>query len=538
MDQFPIYLILFGIIVIIGQVFRKSLTPITLILVMTGMLLSFFPSFPQVVLNPNLVLNVFLPMLVYQISTSTSWVDIKKYRRPIALLSVGHVVFITCLVAWVIHTLIPELGWPLAFVLGAVVSPPDDVAIVTIAEKIRMPRVILTILEGEGLLNDATALIIFRFALAALITHEFMAIQAFTSFVTIVCCETAYGLLVGYLLGELRVRISNSALHLIASLLTPFIAYIPAEMLGGSGILATVVTGFVIGNRYAVHYTPEFRLVSFAVWPALGFAIQNLLFLLVGLDMKNILYNISSIPFQSIALYSAAIIATVILGRFFWVYGCIYFLPRFLFPSIRKKDPLPPWQFPFITSWAGMRGSISLAAALAIPALPMLSNGANPQDLVVFLVFVIIAATFLLQGLTLPWLLKVLDVSKYGKEEEYSEHLSELEARMLMINAALRWLLEYRKQIVDSPKLLDEVKLYISEYLRLKRNLASGIKSHMENVAHDEKSEMRVEEFLLSQIVEVERSELMRLWKNQKININIRNKLITRLDHHSRNLQG
>ncbi|MFI4955190.1 MAG: cation:proton antiporter, partial [Gammaproteobacteria bacterium] len=235
-------------------------------------------------------------------------------------------------------------------------------------------------------------------------------------------------------------------------------------------------------------------------------------------------------------LYSTAIIATVILGRFIWVFVFVYFLPRYLFPSIQKRDPYPRWQFPFIISWAGMRGSITLAAALAIPGLPFLINGTDPRDLIIFLAFSVIAATFVLQGLTLPWLLKMLGAKKYGEMEENDEHLSELAARLVMAKGVLRWLLEYHKQVADNPKLSDEVKLYISEYRMLKNKLSIRIKNHNDNIAHDEMLEVKDEVFLLSQIIEVERSELLRLWHTEKINIETRNKLLSRLDHASKHL--
>jgi len=539
MGQLETYLILFGIIVIIGQIFSKSPIPISLILVITGMLLSLWPSFPIVNLNPTLVLNVFLPLLVYQISAYASWKDLKKNMRPIGLLSVGHVLFITVLIAWVIHFYIPQLGWPLAFVLGAVLSPPDSVAIVTIAEKIRMPTRVVSILEGEGLLNDATALILFRFALVAMVTHEFSAMQAVSNFFMIIIGETLYGLILGYVIAELRLRIRNSMLNILASILTPFLAYLPAEHLGGSGVLATVVTGFMIGHVYGMRFTPEFRLVSRAVWPAISFGIQGILFLLVGLDFHAILSGISSISLNSLILYSAAVILTVILGRFIWVYIFLIFLPRFLFPSILKKDPYPPWQFPFIISWSGMRGGISLAAALAVPFLPGTVEGANPRDLLIFLVFCAITATFVIQGLTLPWLLKKLGINKYGQSEKYTEHLSEISAKMAMTKAVLRWLAEYKDQIKDNQKLLDETKLHIRQYRMIKLQLKEKLQSHHENLIHDEKTEkaeILEETFILSQLIEVERAELLQLWKKEKINLAVRDKLLTRLDHRSNHL--
>ena len=248
MEQIETYIILFGIIVIVGQTFNNSPVPISLLLVITGMLLSLLPTTPDITLDPNIVLNIFLPLLIYQISAFASWRDVKKNLRPIMLLSIGHVIFITILVAVVIHMLIPQFGWPLAFVLGAVISPPDDVAIVSIADKIRMPQRLITILEGEGMFNDATALILFRFALAAVVTHQFSAVRAVSAFFLVIIGETLYGLALGFIIGEIRLRIRNTTLHMMASLLVPFIAYIPAVMLGGCGVLATAVTGFVFGS--------------------------------------------------------------------------------------------------------------------------------------------------------------------------------------------------------------------------------------------------------------------------------------------------
>lgn len=535
MSWIETYVVLFIIIFAIAQIFNKSVIPSSLLLVIVGMIVSFVPHFPQVNLNPEVVLDIFLPMLVYEISAYSSWQDLRKNIRPVALLSVGHVLFITILIAVVIHKLIPSLSWPLAFVLGAVISPPDTVAIVSIAEKIHMPKRIVTILEGEGMLNDATALILFRFALAAAIMHQFSLAHAISSFIVVIIGETAYGLILGFLIAEIRLRIRNPMLHVIASLLTPFLAYLPAVKLGGSGVLATVVVGFVIGHIYAPRFTPEFRLISRAVWPALAFSIQSILFLLVGLDMRFILQNISSIPLSSLFIYSAAIIATVIVGRFIWVYGGISVV-RFLFPSIRKKEPYPPWQATFIVGWSGMRGSISLAAALAVPILPAMIDGANARDLLIFLVFCVIAATLLLQGLTLPWLLRVLGVKRFGDREKYCEHIDELKARKKMLRVALRWLSEYKEQIKDNERLLHEVKLRIKEYRMLRSQLKEIIANHNDIDHHDEVAESTHAAFVLAQIIEVERAELLRLWHEEEISTSIRNTLQERLDHRSKHL--
>lgn len=250
MDQIEIYVTLLCVIACVCWIFKKVPIPMPLILVMAGMLLSFLPVLPEVNLKPEIVLDVFLPLLVYVTTAESSWRDVKTNIRPILLLSNGHVLFITALIAVTVHAFIPELGWPMAFVLGAVISPPDDVAIVAIAEKINLPSRIVTILKGEGLLNDAVALILFRFSLVAVITHQFSAIEAISSFFIIVIGETAYGLFLGYVIGEIRLKIKDPMLQVLISIITPFLAYLPTERLGGCGVLATAVTGFVISYRY------------------------------------------------------------------------------------------------------------------------------------------------------------------------------------------------------------------------------------------------------------------------------------------------
>lgn len=538
LQQIEIYILLFSIIVIIGQIFNKIIVPISILLFIAGMFLSFIPYFPKISIEPSLVLHFFLPLLIYQISSFSSWHDFKKNMRPITLLSVGHVMFITITVAFIAHRLIPEFSWPLCFVLGAVISPPDDVAIVTIAQKIRLPQRVITILEGEGLFNDATALILFRFAVAALITHQFSMTNALFTFFAIIIGETIYGFMIGELLGQIRIRIKDTSLHTMASLLTPFFAFLPPYLLGGSGILSTVITGFIIGTRFVTRFTPEFRLVSYTIWPMIAFTINCLIFLLVGLNMRSIVHNISPMPFSSLALYSSVIIATVILGRFVWVIVGQVFLPRFLFPSILKKDPYPAWQQVFLICWSGMRGSVSLAAALAVPLLPNLAQGTNPRDLLIFIVFSVIVATFLIQGSTLPWIMKLIHAKKFGEQDAYNEHVSELMARTRMTKAVLKWLKQYRKESKEDNLLCDQLKLSILEYKNLLNDLKSRVDRHQETLddttEHDDAEENRLDIFLKTQIIEVERSTLLNLWRNEKISLPLRNKLLEKLDHKSK----
>ncbi len=535
MDQIEIYVALLGIIVTVGIIFSKVAIPTSLLLVITGMLLSLAPGFPHVVLDPNLVLYIFLPLLIYQTSSFTSWREIKSNFRLISLLSVGHVIFITCLVAVTAHALIPDLSWPLAFVLGAVISPPDDVAVVNIAQKIHLPRRVVTVLNGEGMLNDATALILFRFALAAILTNYFSPAHAIANFFIIIIGETAYGLMLGFLLGELRLKLKDPTLQMTISLLTPFLAYLPPAILGGSGVLATVVTGLFIGNVYLDRFPPDVRLTALSVWSTIVFAVQGILFLLVGLDLLHIAQRIAVIPSATLALYSITIILVVIVGRFIWVYPSVY-IPKFFARMFDKREKYSPWQFPFIISWAGMRGGVSLAAALAVPTLPLLADGTNPKDLLVFLVFCVIIATLVLQGLALPWVLNVFGIIKYGMREKRDEHRTELLARIEITKAVSRWLSEYKTICHSDLEYMDEVKFRIQEYQTQKKQLEEQVKNHNKKQRHDETAELKQLVHLSSQLLEVERTELARLWREKKIDLTLRNKLLQQLDHRSKYL--
>lgn len=535
MNHLDFILVLFGVIAIIGIIFRKSSIPLSLYMLITGMLLSLLPFIPRITFSPTLVLDVFLPLLIYEMTQDTSWREVKFNLRPILLLSIGHVIFITIAVALVIHSILPELGWPLAFVLGAVVSPPDDVAIMPIIEKGYLPQRIVTILKSEALFNDSMALILFRFSLLALVTHQFSLVSASSNFIAIIIGETLYGLFLGYTLGSIRIRIEDPKVQMITSLLTPFIAYIPATKMGGCGVLATAVMGLVISHQYFYKFSPEARLISRSVWGMVGFAVQSILFLMIGLDLHFILNGISAIPNQDLAFYGSAVVLTVIIGRFLWVFPATY-LPRFLVPSIRKEDPSPPWQYPFIISWAGMRGSISLAAVLAVPHLAQYVFGASARDLLIYLVFCVILATLLIQGLTLPWLIKLMGVTTIKQQEKNQEDLAELTARIKISDAVLEWLNEYKHTAKPNHTLTEEVKFYIRKYEITKKQFQERMKEHTSEKDPAETIQTKEGILLGCEIIKLERSILSKLWHQDEISHAVRNKLLLEMDHRSKQI--
>ncbi len=531
MSQIELLALMFGIIAIVGFVFKKSVIPTSLFLVITGIVLSLPMDFPLISQHPELVLNVFLPLLLYQITSFSSWREFKKHYRPIALLSVGHVIFITILVACLIRYFLPQISWELAFIIGAVVSPPDDVAIISIAEKIKLPSKMVTILEGEGIFNDATALILFRFSVAAFMTHQFILSHAITAFVVMVIAETIYGLAIGHLLGKIRVYLRDPLLHMVVSLLTPFIAYLPAERLGGCGVISTVITGFIIGNYYSIKFTPEFRLLSRAVWPTISFMIQSLLFLLVGVNIDTIYQSISIVPLMELAKFLAVVLAGVVVGRFIWVYPVMYFPGLFL--AKKNKNKSPSWQFTFIISWAGMRGAISLAAALAVPSVPVKFYNINSTDLVTFVVFGVIFFTLVIQGVSLPWVIKWLGIQKHVKKEIYLEKYAELSARKDMVEAAIAWLTKY---IVHEKNagLVEEAQLHLKNYQVLNVRLQEKIKNIDPKEETDEEELLIEETNLSNRTIEIEKNRLLDLWTQEKITLAIRNKLMEQLDYRAK----
>lgn len=525
MGQSDIYIWMLGLIVLAGLLSRKISIPSPLILVVAGMLISYIPGIPPVHLHPDVVLTLFLPLLVYEASVFTSWRDVNLHKRSVALLSVGHVIFITALVAITAHAMIPNLSWPMAFVLGAAVSPTDDVAIFAVAKKICIPKRIMSVLAGEGLLNDAAALILLRFSIVASITGHFYLADAALQFIAIVVFETLYGLTLGHLLGQIRIRIKEPMLEMLVSILTPFLAYIPAVYFGGSGVLATVMSGLVIGHFYLERFSPASRLLWHSIWGMIGFTVSSFLFLLVGLNLHDILLRITDIPFGQLTLYGITVSLVVIAGRFLWTFPSIY-LPRWL--SAAPKPPSLPWQYPFIVSWAGMRGGISLAAILIFPNVS--ADDIYIRSVLIFLVFCVILTTLLLQGLSLPWMLRVMGLDQIGLNEKNQDHFDELSITACMVNAVLKWLDDYEKTVQGIPEILEEVRIQKLEYSAQLKRLDDQIEKLDSSQTGKTKDMNRDCANLLMKVIDVERHALSELWQEGKMSLTIRNKLIQQLD--------
>jgi CPA1 family monovalent cation:H+ antiporter len=449
------------IVAVLALVARKVTIPYPILFVLGGLLLSLMPGLPKVRLEPDLIFLFVLPPLLYPAALFTSWRDFRENLRPISLLAIGLVLFTTVTVAGLAHY---YMGLPVAaaFVLGAIVSPPDAVAATAVTDRLKVPRRIVTILEGESLVNDATALVAYRFAVAAVATGSFSLAHASGQFFVVAIGGGLVGLAVGWLAEQFHKRVDDAPIEITVSLLVPFAAYVSAERLGVSGVLAVVTAGLRLGIRAPEVLTYKTRLQAGPVWDMLEFLLNGFVFLLIGLELREVLAALSghSIPVPRLVWYALMISLAVILIRILWVFPATY-LPRLLSRGLRRRDPYPAWQHVTIVAWTGMRGVVSLAAALALPLT--LRNGAPfpGRNLILFLTFVVIVATLVLQGLSLPLLIRWL-----GIEEDRSREKEERHARLEPHRAALARLNEVAEHDPAKADALQRLRIEYEDHIR------------------------------------------------------------------------
>jgi Na+/H+ antiporter len=405
--------------------------PYPILLVLGGLALGFVPGIPHVALRPDVVLVAILPPLLYSSAFFTSLRDLRRNVRPLSLLAVGLVFVTTLSVAAICHAAIQNLSWPVCFVLGALVSPTDAVAANAIASRLGVPRRIVALIEGESLVNDATALVAYRFAVAAVLTGTFSLWHATWRFAVDVGGGIAIGLAVGFVIRMIRRRMNHSPTEIAIALLSGYFAYLPAQAAGVSAVLAAVTVSVYVG-----WYTPELttvqtRLQGDAVWNILTFLLNALLFGLVGLQLRPILDSLSGRSTGTLIKDAAIVSAAVIGTRLIWIYPATY-LPRFLSRRIRERDPYPPWQYPALIGWTGLRGAVTLAAALALPLTTSSGAPFPERNFLIYLAFCVILATLVVQGLTLPVLIRLLHL-----EEDGSAAKEESKARIYAADAAL-----------------------------------------------------------------------------------------------------
>ena len=413
---------------------RLSL-PAPILLVVAGIALALTPGVPSITLEPDLVLLVLLPPLIYFAAFSMSWQAFCANLRPILLLAFGCVLVTTLAVAGAATWL---FGFPLgvAFMLGAIVSPPDVVAPLAVAERLSIPRRIIAVLEGEGLVNDATALILFNLALTAVVTRHLSIPGALRDFALVLAGETLWGYVVGFVILRLRHYAAEPRLEVLLSLLTPFAAFWPPHALGGSGVLATVVAGLYVGSAGVTWIRSNTRLQALFFWDIVNTLVTGVIFLLTGLQARTVAAGLDASTLGRVIFEGVIVSAVVIVVRFLWVFPATY-LPRWLFSSIAARDPAPDWRVPFVIAFTGVRGVVSLAAALSIPIALAADVPFPRRDRILVLAFVVIVVTLVVQGLTLPWVLRRLRLDVLGRAEWRARRQSETHARVEAARTAL-----------------------------------------------------------------------------------------------------
>lgn len=409
-----IFLILF--ILALVMLANKLRLAYPIVLVLGGIGLSFVDEFSRITIDPELVFFIFLPPLLYESAWQISWKEFWRWRRIITGFAFPIVILTSCVIALVSSALIPGFTLALGFLLGGIVSPPDAVSATTIMRRLDVPKSLLSIVEGESLLNDASSLIVFRFALAAVITGQFHFHEAATSFMLVIVMGITIGLFVGIVFYAVhRWLPTTTSIEVILTLVTPYCMYYFAEYFHYSGVLAVVSGGLFLSSKREVMLSFESRIQGFNVWANFVFVLNGLVFVLIGLQLPAIAGQLGDITLKSAIWYGLIISFVLIVTRMLCTLGSSLFT-RFMSHFITVADPNPGWRNPLIYGWTGMRGVVSLAAALSIPVL-ISENQAFPyRNLILFITFIVILVTLVFQGLTLPWV-----ISKIKFEDKYTK---------------------------------------------------------------------------------------------------------------------
>lgn len=446
-----------NILLILGLLFAMSLlymlsqklrVSYPIFLVLGGLLIGFIPGIPRIALDPQIAFLIFLPPLLYEAAWFTSWYEFWKWKRPIALLAFG-LVFLTSLAVAVFSTwLIPGFTLALGFLLGGIISPPDAVAAQSVLKGLKIPKRLTTILEGESLVNDASSLIVFRFALAAVITGQFALQTAVVDFFVVAIMGIVVGIAVGLIFYAIHKHLpTTSSIDTILTLMTPYIMYLAAEQFHFSGVLAVVSGGLFLSFRSHAIFDYKTRIQTMGVWSSLIFLLNGLVFILIGLQLPFIIEGLGEYSVSEAIYYAILITLLTVVIRILWVYPNTY-LPRVLSRKIRERESRPSPQIVFLVGWAGMRGVVSLASALAVPLT--LADGATAfphRNLILFITFIVILITLVFQGLTMPSLIRFL---KIRDDEHIPEEHQLSKIRCRMANHSIAYLDENHPSEIES----------------------------------------------------------------------------------------
>jgi len=404
------YIFLIMIILALVMIANKLRVAYPIVLVLGGLLLSATTAFSNIAIDPGAVFFIFLPPLLYEAAWQVSWKEFWKWRRVITSFAFPIVIITSCVIAFVSSWLIPGFTLALGFLLGGIISPPDAVSATTIMHRIKVPKSLVSIIEGESLLNDASSLIVLRFALVAVTTGKFHFGEAATSFFLVIVMGTLIGLGIGFIFYAIhRWLIRTPNVEIVLTLVTPYCMYYAAEHFHFSGVLAVVSGGLFLSSKRQVMLTYRSRLQSVNVWTNFVFVLNGLIFLLIGLQLPSIVKQLGDISLSTAIWYGLIVSLMLIIVRMLCTFGAVLFT-RFASHFITVADPNPGWKAPIIIGWAGMRGVVSLAAALSIPVFINETQPFPYRNLILFITFLVILVTLVFQGLTLPWLIKKVNI--------------------------------------------------------------------------------------------------------------------------------
>jgi monovalent cation/hydrogen antiporter len=437
-----VFLLLLLFVVAFGTLARRLQIPYPIVLVIAGGLLGFIPGIPKIALNPDVIFFVILPPLLYSAAWVTSWREFSYNLASILLLAFGLVFFTVVGVAQSAHWLFAGFDWKLGLVLGAVIAPTDALAATSIAERVGIPKRITTLIEGESLVNDATGLLALEFGVAIVLRNETPTVAAgMARLAYLTFGGLAVGLITGWIVNWIERRIDDGPIEIAISILVPYAAYLTADRLRASGVLAVVACGLYLSRRSSGFFSPQVRLQAWAVWEALDFILNGLVFVLIGLQLPYVLSGIHDYSHGTLLLYGALFSALVIALRVVWVFPGAHVAYWIRTRVLHQKLPRPTLGSVLILGWTGMRGVIALAAAIALPQALADGSPFPQRNLIVFLAFCVILVTLVLQGLTLPWLVRILGIA-----DPHGSNVEEEAARKEILEAALAYLDESRQK--------------------------------------------------------------------------------------------
>jgi CPA1 family monovalent cation:H+ antiporter len=506
-DNLLLVLSLLFVISILTMISGKLKIAYPIFLVISGLLISLIPGIPQITLHPDLVFLIFLPPLLYAAAWNTSWNDFWRLKRPISLMGFGLVIFTSAAVAWISNLLIPDFSLAAGFLLGGIISPPDAIAATSVLQGLKVPKRSVIILEGESLVNDAASLIVFRFALTAILTGHFHLGEATRTFFVVAVLGILIGLAIAHIVYAIhRFFPTTPAIDAAFTLITPYIMYITAEHFHVSGVLSVVSGGLFLTFRSQDLFSYDARIQVLGLWDTLVFLLNGFVFILIGLQLPDISKGMDGYSVGQAITYGVIISLLTIVIRVLWVFPGAY-IPRMLFKSIRENEPNPGWRNVLLIGWSGMRGVVSLASALAVP-LTLTNNQAFPhRNLILFITFIVILITLVLQGLSLKPMIRIL---KIKGDETKSEELQALDMRLQLARATLAHMDgQYAKEIEvnETYKRVRDRYARMIEITQKKLDAEEGIEEQPAFLPHYRQ--------MLLELVEVRRRELNR-FRNTK----------------------